>query len=94
MHELLVDRLGGLRLPRKSVVRLVDRPDMTKDVYRGRKTTTQQQQTHFCTAKSNRSIFIMTVMGVPFFSNFHENLKFTLSLNDISVRHKNEKTIK
>ena len=37
-------RLGGLNLPRKSVVRLTDRPDMTLDVYRGRKTTIQQQQ--------------------------------------------------
>ena len=44
MHEVLVNRLGGLSLPRKSVVRLNDRPDMTLDVYRGRKTTTQQQQ--------------------------------------------------
>ena len=45
MHEVLVNRLGGLSLPRKSVVRLTDRPDMTLDVYRGRKTTKQQQQT-------------------------------------------------
>ena len=37
-------RLGGKSLPRKSVVRLTDRPDMTFDVYRGRKTTSQQQQ--------------------------------------------------
>ena len=44
MHEVLVNRLGGLSLPRKNVVRLTDRPDMTLDVYRGRKTTTQQQQ--------------------------------------------------
>ena len=44
MHEVLVNRLGGLSLPRKSVVRLTDRPDMTLDVYCGRKTTTQQQQ--------------------------------------------------
>ena len=44
MHEVLVKRLGGLSLPRKSVVRLTDRPDMTLDVYRGRKTTIQQQQ--------------------------------------------------
>ena len=44
MHEVLVYRLGGLSLPRKSVVRLTDRPDMTLDVYRGRKTTKQQQQ--------------------------------------------------
>ena len=62
MHEVLVNRLGGLSLPRKSVVRLTDRPDMTLDVYRGRKTTIQQQpnmilltytckkvQQHFCT---------------------------------------------
>ena len=38
MHEVLVNRLGGLSLPRKSVVRLTDRPDMTLDVYRGHKT--------------------------------------------------------
>ena len=41
MHEVLVNRLGGLSLPRKSVVRLTDRPNMTLDVYRGRKTTMQ-----------------------------------------------------
>ena len=32
VHEVLVDRLGGLSLPRKSVVRLTDRPDMTLDL--------------------------------------------------------------
>ena len=42
VHEVLINRLGGLSLPRKSVVRLTDRPDMTLDVYRGRKTTMQQ----------------------------------------------------
>ena len=42
MHEVLVNRLGGLSLPRKSVVRITDRPDMTLDVYRGHKTTIQQ----------------------------------------------------
>ena len=41
MHEVLVNRLGGLSLPRESVVRLTDRPDMTLDVYRRRKTTIQ-----------------------------------------------------
>ena len=41
MHEVLVNRLGGLSLPRKSVVRLSDCPDMTLDVYRGSKTTIQ-----------------------------------------------------
>ena len=44
-HEVLVNRLGRLSLPRKSVVRLTDRPDMTLDVNRRRKTTTQQQET-------------------------------------------------
>ena len=45
MHEVLINRgLGGLSLPRKSLVRLSGRPDMPIAVYRGRKTTTQQQQ--------------------------------------------------
>ena len=44
VHEVLVNRLGGLSLPRKSVVRLTDRPDMTLDVYRGRKTTKQKKK--------------------------------------------------
>ena len=44
MHEVLVNRLGGLSLPRKSVVRLTDRPNMTLDVYRGRKTTMQHKE--------------------------------------------------
>ena len=52
MHEVLVNRLGGLSLPRKSVVRLTDRPDMTLDVYRGRKTTIQQ--THLTLLHSER----------------------------------------
>ena len=47
MHEVLVNLSGGLSLHRKSVVRLTDNPDMTLDVYRGRKTTTQQQQLSF-----------------------------------------------
>ena len=44
-HEVLVNCLGGLSLPRKSVVRLhmSCHPDMTTAVYRGCKTTTQQQ---------------------------------------------------
>ena len=41
VHIVLANRLGGLSLPRKSVDRLTDRPDMTIDVYRGRKTTTK-----------------------------------------------------
>ena len=30
------------------MVRLTNRPDMTLDVYRGRKTTTQKQQPNYC----------------------------------------------
>ena len=44
VHEVLVNRLGGLNLPRKSVVRLTDRPDMTLDGYRGPKTIKQLHQ--------------------------------------------------
>ena len=44
VREVLVYRLGGLSLPRKSVVRLTDRPEMSLAVYRECKTTTQQQR--------------------------------------------------
>ena len=46
MHKVLVNPLGALSLPRKSVIRLTDHPDMAFDVYNGDKTTTQQQQGH------------------------------------------------
>ena len=36
VHEVLVNRLEGLCLPSKSVVRSTDRPDMNILVYRGR----------------------------------------------------------
>ena len=61
MHEVLVNRLGGLSLPRISVVRLTDRPDMTLDVYRGRKTTKQQQ---LFSGNEIKSLFCP-----PFFAN-------------------------
>ena len=38
MHEVLVNCLGGLSMPRNSVVRLSDRPDMTVAVYHCDKT--------------------------------------------------------
>ena len=60
MHEVLVNRLGGLSLPRKSVVRLTDRPDMTLDVYRGRKTTIQPtNQPGFDTRSGNILSFLL-----------------------------------
>ena len=70
MHEVLVNRLGGLSLPRKSVVRLTDRPDMTLDVYRGRKTTMQQQQptrSTFCYEKNACFVFKKTFSHSTFF---------------------------
>ena len=57
MHEVLVNRLGNLNLPRKSVVRLTDRPDMTIDVYLGRKTTIQQQKQPDCELIKMRFFF-------------------------------------
>ena len=62
MHEVLVNRLGGLRLPRKSVVRLTDRPGMTLDVYRGRKTTTQQT-----TTTTKWLLYILSGSGVKYY---------------------------
>ena len=72
MHEVLVNRLGGLSLPRKGVVRLTDRPDMTLDVYRGRKTTKQLSQflytlVFFYYALSDPSCAFKTQPG-PFFN--------------------------
>ena len=46
--EVLANRLRGLSLPRKSVVRLTDRPGITLDVFRGRKTTQQQKPCFVC----------------------------------------------
>ena len=65
MHEVLVNRLGGLSLPRKSVVRFTYRPDMTLDVYRGRKTTIQQQQLKIdCIIGSGRISKMATVTKI------------------------------
>ena len=49
------------------MVRLIDRPDMTLDVYRGRKTTIQQQQ--------KQSIQLLTVLRKHLII---DHLKFSL----------------
>ena len=80
MHEVLVNRLGGLSLPRKSVVRLTDRPDMTLDVYRGRKTTIQQQCTtliFYAITVSN--CFIIFIVSIQSYDQMHYG--YTLSKN-------------
>ena len=58
MHEVLFNRLGSLSLPRKSVDGLTDRPDMTLDVYRGRKTTKQQATLFLHVSENKREIEI------------------------------------
>ena len=45
VHLVLVHHLGGQSLPRNSLVRLTDRPDMTIGVYHGRKPTKRQTTT-------------------------------------------------
>ena len=65
VHEVLVDRLGGVSLPRKSVVRLTDRPDMTLDVYRGRKTTIQQQHERTKTIPTWKVNILASANGHP-----------------------------
>ena len=65
MHEVLVNRLGGLSLPRKSVVRLTDRPDMTLDVYRGRKTTIQPTNTTNKLPTIGK--WVVTICSISFF---------------------------
>ena len=69
VHEVLVNRLGGLSLPRKSVVRLTDRPDMTLDVYRGRKTTMQQQMGRITSVASAMYGFDPCVCFIDFMSH-------------------------
>ena len=72
-HEVLVSCLGGLSLPRKSVVRLTDRPDMTLDVYRGRKETIQQQQqvkvTVYTLMEDNYHAFLLLFLWSKFLSS-------------------------
>ena len=70
VHKVLVNRVEGLSLPRKSVVRLTDYPDMTLDVYCGRKTTMQQQQPQN----------FNTDLSYTFSSNFHQALLRIISI--------------
>ena len=44
MHLVLVNRLGGLRLPRNNVISITDYPDKTIVVYGDLKAIKQQQQ--------------------------------------------------
>ena len=75
MHEVLINRLGGLSLPRKSEVRLTDRPDMTLDAYRG-PTTTKAQRIRYAISVNmqfNKVCIVWVVLSVPFPKVFYEN---------------------
>ena len=82
MHEVLVNHLGGLSLPRKGVVRLTDHPDMTLDVYRGRKTTIQQQQIQTSWTFETRWVVVVQL------SRAHWDLLFITVINPFI--HNNE----
>ena len=56
VHEVLVNCLGGLSLPRKSVVRLIDCSDMTLDVY--------------CDVKQQQPLLVMFMTEVLIHSHF------------------------
>ena len=97
VHEVLVNRLGGLSLPRKSVVRLTDRPDMTLDVYHGRKTTNQSINQSITSFLKWRlfSHFIPTAMNL-WHQTVKKSLKLSLNVNyivNICV-HKNNSNLK
>ena len=82
MHEVLVNRLGGLSLPRKSVVRLTDRPDMTLDVYRGRKTTIYNQPTIVNNLTACVAMILLTKTSIL---NRQMTMKFKRSEASISM---------
>ena len=62
------------------MVRLTDRPDMTLDVCRGRKTTTQQQQI----LNSSKDLDLFYKMGLDFFIVLEE--KICLTTTEIQYR--------
>ena len=92
LHKVLVNRLGGLSLPRKSVVRLTDRPDMTLDVYCGRKTTIQQQNnnsvpgrpTYFDYSRA-RAYCACSRCGWGLFGHFSSRLSVSLFFLSLSL---------
>ena len=77
MHEVLVNRLGGLSLPRKSVVRVTDRPDMTLDVCRGRK----QQYNKSLRVMSGANFPPIVAWNLPATSGFLNLSRSILSLD-------------
>ena len=88
MHEVLVNRLGGLSLPRKSVVRLTDRPDMTLDVYRGRKTTIQPTKIQVrVISMTIWTSFSFSLNTFPLHTHTHTHTHTHFSVNPIALRN-------
>ena len=92
MHKVLVNRFGGLSLSRKSVVRLTDRPNMTLDVYCGRKTTTQPQQKIHCKVFYNL-IFIPGVLTCLFLEQKVLSFKSKVEFSHISFSKKHSLSV-
>ena len=72
MHEVQVNCLDGLSLPRKSVLKLTDRPDMNRVLYRRRKTTQQQQHKKGSFIKGNMFVPLETIILVLIRPTFWE----------------------
>ena len=87
MHEVLVNPLGGLSLPRKSVVRLTDCPDMTLDVYHGRKPTTQQKQQHISPDRFYPRHAILLEQVQWTFSGSNTDGLFTTAISNSFLNH-------
>ena len=91
VHEALVNRLEGLSLPRKSVVRLNHRPDMTLAVYHGRKTTMQQQQYTYEHSKFHAQLswlnidFIWLLLASEILFNYKIITCITKNYHDFSI---------
>ena len=83
MHEILVYSLGGLSLPRKSVARLIDRPDMTIAVYHGRETKTEQHNS--LSRKTIIKLLNINEINVPYFFGYKTDFSFENNPKDLDL---------
>ena len=87
MHLVLVNHLGRLSLPRTSVVRLTDSPDLTIAVYHGRKITTQKQQQSF-TLSSDKAQYKTKFQGQIFILFYYMTFPYFLLSSYIKSNNK------
>ena len=71
MHLMLVNRLGGLSLPRNAVVRLTDRLDMTIAVHSGRISTTHNTFTHSVKSETTTNFSRKCIHTLELLYKFH-----------------------